>query len=419
MARGTVLPAGSDFVRFWLASTVSNLGSSLSTIAYPLLVLSMGGTAVQAGAVASASLITRTVCRLPGGHLADLIGRRVLMLSTDLGRLVVVASVPVAASVGVLTYPQLIGVAIVEGVATALFQPASTVLLRDLVDNERLTAAMSRTQAANATVLMVGPLAGGALFAIDRSLPFALDAASYGVSMLLLLTIVVRRAEHAAGGESDRRPTAGVRWLWRQPSLLRILLFAGVVNLVAAGIEVPLIVSLRAQGRPSSVIGLVIASAGVGAVVGALLATRILRWLPAAHRLYLVIGAVWIGGTALLAVVSSPWWMCLILIGLMALAPAGGIKLGQLTLARTPYHLVARVTTAQGTVTAGLSALGPGLAGVLTGGVGVPGTWLTMALMCLLATGITILPAAGRDMPAESEVLAHSRESGTDGRRSG
>src|SRR5581483_11716558 len=108
----------------------------------------------------------------------------------------------------------------------------------------------------------------------------------------------------------------------------------------------------------------------------------------------------------------GPWLMGAILVVLLALSPAASIKLSQLTLARVPHQLIGRVTTAQGMVTAGLSSLGPGLAGVLLVGLGLGGTFLVFAVLCLLATGITLVrsaapPLDARTDSAASEVVAH------------
>ena len=72
-----------DFLLLWTAGTASGLGSQLTLVAYPLLVLSLGGTATQAGLVGTVGLLTRTLLRLPAGALADRWDRRRVMLGCD------------------------------------------------------------------------------------------------------------------------------------------------------------------------------------------------------------------------------------------------------------------------------------------------------------------------------------------------
>jgi predicted MFS family arabinose efflux permease len=400
-----------DFLRLWVASSVSPLGSSLSAIAYPLLVLSFGGSAAEAGAVLSASLITSTVLRLPGGHLADLVDPRKLMVWMDLVRLLVVGSVPATMALGHVSFPQLLMVAAVEGVATALYTPAYSVLLRDIVPQEQLAHALSRFQATTGTIMMAGPPLGGLLFAVAPMLPFVVDAASYAISAAALLTVRTRQ-QPRAGDVVDRRPTAGVRWLWGHPRFVRLLAVAAVLNLAAAGTEATVLFGLRGAGVSTGTVGLVIACAGVGAVAGSLIAVRLIALL-AESVFYVAIALVWAAGTAVFAVAHQPWVIGPVLVLMMLLTPAAGIRLGQLIFASVPRDLVGRVSTATGLVNAGVASVGPALAGILLGAAGLSLTWSLFAALCLLAAGIVVLPGA-RSAPAplpqpvaEPDVLAH------------
>jgi len=255
-----ILRENRDFRRYWTGSTLSTLGSQMSLIAFPLLVLSLGEGAARAGLVATFSLVTRLALRLPAGGLVDRADRRRLMLAADLVRLVALGSIPLAAGLGVLGYPQLLGVAIVEGCATAVFGPASRIAVRDVVSDDELSDALAKEQAAMGTATLVGPFLGGWLFAVDRILPFTADALSYAVSALLLLRMATRprpadpAASRAAGGG-----LAGVRWLARRPALLRALLFGSLLNLGGAAAEVAVVVTLREQHTGGPVIGLVMA----------------------------------------------------------------------------------------------------------------------------------------------------------------
>lgn len=378
---------------------MSEFGSQLSVIAFPLLVLALGGRATQAGAVATCSLLTRTVLRLPAGHLADRVDRRRVMVGADLARLVAVGSIPVCGLAGLLSYPQLLVVAFVEGTATAMFAPASRVALRDVVAREQLAAALGRSQATTATVSMVGPVLGGALFGVDRILPFALDAASYLVSAVLLLGVpaLARRAAGPTGsaGGTDRRVTAGVAWLWHRPVVMRVLLFASVINFAGAAAEVAVLIVLRQRGTSVAAIGVVMACAGVGAVAGALLAGRILGALPTA-TLCVLVGLVWTGGFLVFAAVTVPWVTGALLVVMMLFAPAAGIALGQLTLGEAPADILGRVTTAEQTVSVSMASVGPILAGVGMQVLGVGWTWSVLAGVCLLAVVAVGVPVRSR-----------------------
>src|SRR5437868_3995572 len=94
-----------DYRRFRTALLVSELGSKLTYVAYPLMVLHLTGNLAETGLVATCGLIAATASLLPGGHLADRVGRRSLMVAMDLVRLVVVGTVPLSYVLGHLYYP--------------------------------------------------------------------------------------------------------------------------------------------------------------------------------------------------------------------------------------------------------------------------------------------------------------------------
>ncbi|HEY9476536.1 MAG TPA: MFS transporter, partial [Mycobacteriales bacterium] len=392
------------YTRYWAGRAVSQFGSALSIIAFPLLVLALGGSATQAGAVASCSLVTHTVLRLPAGHVADRVNQRTLMVSMDVVRFVAVGSIPLAAVAGWLSYPQLLVVAFVEGAATAAFGPASAVAFRDLVSKEQLTAALSRGQATMATVSMLGPVAGGALFGVDRALPFTVDAVSYLASTVLLLTIPnwSGRPEKRAGN-GDRRVIAGVAWLWHQPVVMRVLLFCGLVNLVAAAAELAVLVGLRQHGDSGAVVGMVMACAGVGGIVGSLITERMMRALSAV-ALCTVTGLTWAAGSALFTSVASAWVIGAALVVMMLFAPAAGVLLGQITLGEAPGDILGRVTTAEQTVTVSLASVGPLLVGASLQGFGTASTWSILAGICVLSVLIVLTPVrSGRATPGASD----------------
>ncbi|MBS2535983.1 MFS transporter [Catenulispora sp. NF23] len=386
-----ILRENRDFRRFWTGSTLSTLGSQMSLIAFPLLVLSLGAGAAEAGLVATCSLVTRLALRLPAGNLVDRTDRRRLMLATDLVRLVALGSIPIAGGFGALGYPQLLVVAIVEGSATALFGPASRIAVRDVVPEHQLSDALSKEQAALGTATLVGPFLGGWLFAVDRILPFTADALSYAVSAVLLLGMATRPQP---ADPATPRPTgalAGVRWLGRRPALLRALLFGSLLNLGGAAAEVAVVVTLREKHTAGTVIGLVMACAGVGAVLGALAAPRVIALLDPGP-LFLVVGVVWTFGFAAFAAAPTPLVVGPVLVLLIFLTPPAGILVGRVLLTESPRELLGRISTAADLLMAGLASLGPAAAGVLLQDAGISRTWVLLAAVIAAGTAVAALP---------------------------
>ncbi|WP_328663938.1 MFS transporter [Streptomyces sp. NBC_00328] len=391
MKSAGILRTNADFRRFWLSSTLSTLGSQLSLLAFPLLVLSIGGSAAQAGTVATCSLVTRTLLRLPAGHLADRLDRRMIMVGTDLVRLVALASIPLVSALGDLGQTHLLGVAVVEGAATALFAPAATIAVRDVVPEKDLTDALSRSQAAMATSSLIGPFLGGWLYTLDPILPFAADAFSYGVSALLLLRIATSPPREVAASDRDDRLTAGLRWLTHQRALLAALLFAAGINVVSAAAQTTMVVSLRQSGAAGTAIGAVMACAGIGAMLGAATAPWLIKRIPAA-RLFLLIGAVWAVGLAVFSGTTHPWTIGPVLVVVVFFSPPAGIVVGRAMLVLAPRDLLGRVSTATGLVMAGLASLGPLLAGSFVDSLGASDTWLALAGTAAVVTLVSSVP---------------------------
>lgn len=378
-----------DYLRYRFARVTSMLGSQISVIAYPLLVLGLGGTLVQAGALTTCRLAVGTACKLPAGYLADRHSPRALMIWMDVLRLICVATIPLAGIAGVLSYPQLVAVAVVEGTASAVFGPAATVSLRALVPSVQLTTALGQAQSAAALVALLGPAAGGLLYGIDRMLPFTVDAVSYALSAALLLSVRLQQ-ERASRQPSRQGIAAGLRWLCRRGPVIRVVLFCGVSNLVGATLTTALILNLREHGAAAGTIGLVMTCGGCGAVVGSLAAPRLLRLGPA--RVFLASGLVSAAGLVVYAIAFSPWVAGVVLVPLLSLSPAAGVSLAKITRDEAPPELLGRASTAEQLITGGPAAAGPVLAGFLLAALGAPTLWLLLAGLCLLATAITIAP---------------------------
>lgn len=406
-----VLRTNPDFRRAFLGDLTSSLGTAMSVIAFPLLVLSTGGSAVQAGSIGTVSLVTQLGFRLPAGYLVDRWDRRTVMLAADVVRVVALGSVPLAAVWGRLVFGQLVVVAAVEGVASALFTPAGSVLIQDVVSESHLAEALSLNQSILASSYLVGPVLGGILFAADHVLPFALDSASYGVSAVLLWRITIRPAPRAGASAPGSDIMAGVRWLFRERALFSVLTYASVFNFVAAILEVMVILGLHRLEKPNGQIGLILSCCGVGAIAGSLLSSHVVKRVSVPGIL-LGIGAGWSVILLTFAMYFSPWLVAVLLTILMTMSPAAGVTVEGALLRITPRKVLGRVSAATGIMLSGLTALGPVVAGMLFQSLGAARSWLALAAITLAATALGWLPLqsarslTSADEPALSSAFA-------------
>src|SRR5262245_9383211 len=114
-AKRRPLWANSDYLLLWSGQAISSLGSQLSLFALPLLMLALTGSPAQAGFLGAARTLPFLLLGLPAGAVVDRVNRKRLMITCDLGRVLVLGSIPLAAALGGISLVQLYAVALVEG----------------------------------------------------------------------------------------------------------------------------------------------------------------------------------------------------------------------------------------------------------------------------------------------------------------
>src|SRR5262245_38654169 len=136
-----------DFVLLWTGQAVSMLGSRVTSIAYPFLVLSLGYTAGDAGLVGFVAALPYLLFQLPAGVLVDRVDRKRLMIVCDVIRGVALASLVVTVVLGTANLAQIAIVAFVEGAMFVVFTAAERSAIANVVEPDQLTAALSMNEA--------------------------------------------------------------------------------------------------------------------------------------------------------------------------------------------------------------------------------------------------------------------------------
>lgn len=297
-----------DFAFLWTGQAVSALGNELSEIAYPLLVLAVTGSAARAGLVGSAELIAMLAALLPAGATADRQPRRRVMVVASVVQLAVLGSVALAVAGGHVNLVHLVVAGALEGAASAFYIGASRGAVRRVVPTPQLKQALARTQARDQAAAVIGPPGGGALYAVARALPFALDAVSFGAAALAAALVRGRvDPEPAAAPPAGRPPiTAGLRFVAGDPYLRAVALWAAVINAIATGMMLLVIVLARYRGAGPSTIGGITATFSAGGLIGALTAPRLIERFSGRH---LVLFASWllVPCPAAMVLAPAPW----------------------------------------------------------------------------------------------------------------
>jgi MFS family permease len=274
-----------EFLKLWAAQAVSQVGTQVTLLALPLAaILVLDATATEVALLGAVEVLPFLLFALPAGVWIDRLPRRPILVVADLARAVALASIPLAYALDGLTLPHLFVVAFVTGVLTVFFDVSYLSYLPSLIKRSELGAGNSKLEATRSAAQVAGPGTAGALVgAVTAPVAILVDALSFVLSAVLVWRI--RRP--------DRRDVVAVprRTLW--PELreglgyvlghryLRPLTFVtGAWNLFAfVGLGIYVVYMVRELGLSPEVIGLLISIGASGAIVGALLAGRVVARL--------------------------------------------------------------------------------------------------------------------------------------------
>ena len=270
------------------ADVISTLGTEMTAVALPWFVLATTGSPARMGAVLAAEFAGLTVLGLVGGRPATALGPRRTMLTSDLTRAGLIALIPLLSTVGWLSFPVILAIAFVVGGFFPAYQSSGRLLVAGLVEDDelKLTRVGGLLNAVNETASFLGPPLGG-LFVVllGPGKVLLLDAASYGLAFLLIATLVPA-VRVSAEADEDPSVRAGLRYLWRDRRLRRLVLGVGVIEIAfTAIIATAPILALQLTGGlhngvstggngGASVAGWLLGAYGAGSVVGGLVSTR-------------------------------------------------------------------------------------------------------------------------------------------------
>jgi MFS family permease len=386
-----------DYLLLWGSEVVSSLGTQVSQLAFPLLILGVTGSPAWAGLLGALRGLPFVVLCLPVGALTDRWDRKRVMVLADAGRALALGSIPVALALGGLTLPHIGLVALVEGTLFTFFNLANIACLPRVVPRRQLPTAIAQSQASAATAEMVGPPLGGALFGLGSALPFLVDAVTFLVSAVSLRLIraelQTRRAHEVAPGDLRRlwpEIGEGLAWLWRQPVLRFLGLLTSGLMTFSFGYSLIIIVLAQELGADPPVIGLLFASGGIGSILGSLAVAPLQRRFTIGQ---IMIGVTWVWALTWPLYVVAPDLLMLGIanaIGFVVVPLYMGTQFSY-RLAMIPDHLQGRVNSAYRLVWVAAQPLSLALTGALLAAVGAVATvWLVMAPQVVLALAATL-----------------------------
>jgi MFS family permease len=401
-----------NFVLFETGRFLSSFGSSLSSIAYPLLVLALTHSPAKAGIVTFARAIPQPLLSLVAGAAADRGNRKRQMLVADAIRLVALTTLGTLVLVGSAQWWLVAAVGLIEGVGSTTFLAASAGVLPAVVPRHQLPDAIGARRAWGSTVLLAGPPLGGALFQLGRAIPFLTDAVSYLFSSASIIRLRTPFQEPRKPETTSFRArlVEGLAFTWSRPFLRTCALLYGLGNPLISGILLALVVVGRSQGLTGGQIGLLTAALGASSLVGSLL-SPLARRLLSIRTIMLLEYTSWFG--AWLFVAWPDVYALLALIVPFGLtAPITDSVVDGYRIAMTPDRLLGRVEAARTTIAQSALPLGPLVAGLLLEQVSARLTIAVFAAFALSLFAWGSLSPAIRSAPSLAELAEVSRSSG-------
>jgi MFS family permease len=376
------------------AAALSNLGDGLRAVALPLLAVTLTHDPLLVSGLVVAAYVPWVVFGLPIGTLVDRGRPERFMRLANVGRAILLTLLVAALATDLVSIWLLYVVAFLLGIGEALYDNAAQSLVPRLVDSNRLEAANGALVTAERVGEdLAGPAVAGLLFTTAAVLPFGLNALLTAVSAVLLVSVRSTSSIQAARLTGVVAETvAGLRWLWKE-TFIRRLVLTGAVLVFATWLWESTLVLLATKvvGLTAAGYGLALALGGLGGVIGAVATPRLVvrmdRWL-------LQLGSIGLCGLCDLLLAISPSAVT------VALAWGGtgfGFALWHVISLSTrqrvvPENLLARVNSAARTLSITALPTGALAGGILANAVGlrapaiVSGGGILLLLLAYAAT---------------------------------
>ena len=354
-----------EFVLLESGRLLSTAGTASTGIAYPLLVLALTSSPAKAGLVGFARLAPYALLALPAGVAADRWNRKSLMIGADVVRALLLAGLAVAVQLDHAGWLLIAAIAFVEGAGAVVFGVAQAGALRAIVPRRQLPAAVGAQRARSAAVDLAGPPLGGALFAVGRALPFAVDSASYAFSIASLAAIRTPFQEERELESTRLRSQVaeGFRFLWRQPFIRATTFLYALLNVTIPALLLVVIVVGRREGLSSSEIGGLVAAFGAALLAGALLSPLLRRRLSVRA---IIVLELWTAlGSGLFLIWPTVWVLVAGMLPQAIVIPATDSVVVGYRVAVTPDRLLGRVESVRSNLARLIDPLGPLAAGLL------------------------------------------------------
>jgi MFS family permease len=400
-----------DFALLWTGMTVSLLGDGLYTVAIAWQVYSISNAPTALAVVGIAWTAPQVLLLLLGGVISDRFERRLVLLLSDVVRGSAIAAIGVLSVTGTLELWHVTVLVAIYGAGAAVFAPAFTGIVRDVVPRDLLLEANSLDQFVRPLcVRLIGPAVGGALIGLaSAGAALLVDAGTFAFSAAAFLLMRTRSLPDASKRTLRRDVAEGISyvrsrtWLWATLGSVTValLFFLGPVYVL-----MPYLVKNSLDGGAQG-LGLVFAAGGVGAIAAALFRGQL--GLP--RRPMAVVYLTWaVTAFSLIgyAVVNAVWQAMIVSFISVACLTTGGIVWTTLLQRAVPARMIGRVSSLDWVLSLGLAPVSYALTGPIADALGARSTML----WCGLVGGV-VLVVVFLLVPGVRDVAAHEEEPAT------
>jgi MFS family permease len=401
------VPRSRDFRLLLIGQTTAQLGAQVSAVAIPLLaVLTLHASPFQVGLLSASATIAFALIGLPAGAWVDRWPRRPVLIASDVARMVLLATIPLAALLDVLSFSQLVLVSLATGFARVFFDLAYQSYLPAVVGKQGLLAGNSAMETVRAAGQILGPALGGWLVtAVGAANVILLQAFAFGASAGSLTAI---RAREEAGPSDPPKAALrtrigqGLRYVVRTPVLRATAITSAASNFVfAVASAANFIFMARTLALSPVQIGAVLAAGSITVMVGAAATPRLARRFGSARVTWLCLAVT--APFALLTPLAQPGWRTLLLVAGVAAGELGQIvyAIANVSLRQRlcPGEILGRVNATMRFLMMGLFPLGALLGGLLGELAGVrPVLWLSGVILAVCVLPVYRALRSARDV---------------------
>jgi len=267
-----------NFMFLWSGQLVSWVGTEVSGIALPLVVLALTGSPAQAGGVAGIRGLVYVFWAIPAGIFIDRWDRKILMVVANLGSGLAVGSIALGLAFHHLSVIQLYIATAIEGSFFVFANLGRFASFPKVVSKEQFPAAAAQSGTADQIALLVGPPLGGFLFQIAGGfIAFLVDSLSYFINAcsIFFINIPLGTETPAERKAIHHEIKEAILWFWHQPLLRFLNLLTAGRTILSAGLYLLIIVLAKEHDASALFIGVIFAIGAGGGILGSLVSVKI------------------------------------------------------------------------------------------------------------------------------------------------